>query len=87
MGFNGAATSSLRKALDPDEIEECRPCFNGAATSSLRKAGGIVPSGQAYSGFNGAATSSLRKVLIRVDAKATQEELQWGRNFIVAERG
>ena len=60
--------------------------FNGAATLSLRKS-------SAWSGaprcprsrFNGAATLSLRKSELPLGMKIKTTQLQWGRNFIVAE--
>ena len=60
-GFNGAATSALRKEASPLPAGDEAGGFNGAATSALRK--GVIPDwgGRRQNGFNGAATSALRK--------------------------
>ena len=60
--------------------------FNGAATLSLRKwAKSPLPIKKYLTSFNGAATLSLRKCRSSQQGSRGGPELQWGRNFIVAE--
>ena len=61
------------------------PCFNGAATLSLRKQFYQHLPWLASTSFNGAATLSLRKPVRDPFLFGVLLELQWGRNFIVAE--
>ena len=86
IGFNGAATLSLRKfRLSSSRKDQLLPCFNGAATLSLRKFlshSGLLAGGAS---FNGAATLSLRKCKLTYSSDLDCVPLQWGRNFIVAE--
>ena len=82
--FNGAATSSLRKG----PASACPPPtatgFNGAATSSLRKArrGGCPHDPRPAS--MGPQLHRCGKLLVWAII-IKRSELQWGRNFIVAE--
>ena len=61
--------------------------FNGAVTSSLRR-GNKPPMYNGHTtGFNGAVTSSLRRAKLGYPTIRRTCRLQWGRNFIVTERG
>ena len=88
-GFNGAATLSLRKRSPvASGGATASQCFNGAATLSLRKRWSGSPCiCRGLRGFNGAATLSLRKLFRDGYLFILDKELQWGRNFIVAETG
>ena len=83
--FNGAATLSLRKCLQPQDPRQQSPCFNGAATLSLRKSIVIMLA------IGTQVLASMGPQLYRcgnenLDGILTVfRMLQWGRNFIVAE--
>ena len=59
--------------------------FNGAATLSLRKRERRSCGCASQACFNGAATLSLRKRVLTPSEACAAGQLQWGRNFIVAE--
>ena len=59
--------------------------FNGAATLQLRKRDSPYPGRREPECFNGAATLQLRKQEAGVIVTSYTEQLQWGRNFAVAE--
>ena len=79
--FNGAATLSLRKCTRTPL--SC--ALDGAATLSLRKYVRLRYVTRVLECFNGAATLSLRKWAEGDYTNVNDFELQWGRNFIVAE--
>ena len=85
IGFNGAATLSLRKFLGALRSASSASSFNGAATLSLRKCQTRPDTSLRQCCFNGAATLSLRKLESKHFAVCGKCGLQWGRNFIVAE--
>ena len=59
--------------------------FNGAATLQLRKPGPQMPHDHTPARFNGAATLQLRKLIATKFSYLNYQQLQWGRNFAVAE--
>ena len=61
MGFNGAATLSLRKRTATARHAFTSARFNGVATLSLRKPAAEIQHPAEVRRFNGAATLSLRK--------------------------
>ena len=84
--FNGAATLGLRKGTRAPNRAARRAGFNGAATLGLRKEVWPVYERTLHTGFNGAATLGLRKAEERMGIARAAHELQWSRNFRVAER-
>ena len=86
--FNGAATCSLRNAVEV--VPDAPPVLVASMGPQLVRCGmadAAEKSTMRCSGFNGAATCSLRNDTPTDKFAANVLKLQWGRNLFVAECG
>ena len=86
LRFNGAATLSSRKSIATGRFSRCRTSFNGVATLSSRKCTQKPTKRVAYIlASMGPRHYSRGNDIVGLAQSALKDELQWGRDIIVAE--